>query len=114
MLGSPYLEGQISCLPTMPLSAFLKDTRRLPVFTILVIFLALIRTITEPIRLQYYSTTLLTYTDVKPYLFGALAASLGLLLMGLAFMTRRYKAVIAVCMVTIVAMVIIKVMYLLP
>jgi hypothetical protein len=34
--------------------------------------------------------------------------------MGLAFITDRYKTVIAACILTIVAIVIIKVMYLLP
>jgi hypothetical protein len=54
-----------------------KDTKKISKIATLVIFLALIRTISEPFRLQYFSNSLLTFSDIKPFLTGSLVASLG-------------------------------------
>jgi hypothetical protein len=79
-----------------------------------IIFLALIRCISEPFRLQYYSATSLTFGDLKPFLIGSLIAALGLFAMTILFYFGRYKIIIATCVLTVVTLLMIKKIYLLP
>ncbi len=92
---------------------FIQHKKRIAGVAILIIFLALIRTISEPFRLQYYSETSLTFEQVKPFLIGALISAIGLLLMTLFFFYKKYKLIIATCILTIIAMLIVKYIYLL-
>jgi hypothetical protein len=81
-------------------------------FATVVIFLVLIRSISDPLRLQYYSKTLLTFNEIKPFLIGSLIAASGLLLMTSLFYFRKYNMIIATCIFTIILMLIVKKVYL--
>jgi hypothetical protein len=92
----------------MSIKSILKDPRKISVIAIAIIFLALIRCVSEPFRLQYYSTKTLTFEDINPFLIGALVTSLALLLMIIFFLYRKYKIIIGTCILTIVVLLIIK------
>jgi len=75
-------------------------------------FVALIRCISEPLRLQYYATTSQTFGDIKPLLIGSLVAALGLFAMTVLFYFGRHRIIIATCILTIVMLLIVKKIYL--
>ena len=60
---------------------FIKDTGKTARVSTMVIFLALIRCLSEPFRLQHYSSSPLSLQNVAPFLVGALVAAIALLLM---------------------------------
>ena len=95
----------------MDIKSFIKDTNKISKIATMVIFLALIRTISEPFRLQYYSQADLTYEQVKPFLVGGLVASVGLLVITLLSFYGKHKTIIAVCILTIISMLIVKRIY---
>src|SRR5690349_439701 len=98
----------------MYIKTLLTDARRISKICTLIIFLALIRCICEPFRLQYYSSTELTFDTIKPFLMGSLVATLGLLVMTILFYYSKHKAIIATCLLTITALVIVKITYSIP
>lgn len=98
----------------MSINTLLKDIRKISKIATIIIFLALIRCISEPFRLQYYSTTTLTFGDIKPFLIGSLVAALGLFAMTILFYFRRHKIIIATCVLTIVILLIVKKIYFIP
>lgn len=98
----------------MNIKTFFRDTRNISKVTTVIIFLALIRSISEPLRLQYFSKTTLTYDDIKPFLIGSLIASTGLLVMTISFYFSRHKLVIATCILVIISLLIVKATYLIP
>jgi hypothetical protein len=77
----------------------------------IIIFLALIRCISEPFRLPYYASSALTFVEIKAFLIGALVVAIALLAMTILFFYAKYKMVIAVCVLTIIALLIIKQVY---
>ncbi len=81
----------------MKIKSFVKDTNKISKIATVIIFLALIRCICEPFRLQYYSSSILTHTDIKPFLIGSLVATLGLFAMTILFYFGRHKIIIATC-----------------
>lgn len=85
--------------------------RNLSKIATLVIFLALIRCISEPFRLEYFSTSQLSLSDIKPYLIGSLVASLGLLVMTILSYFSKYRMILAASILTIVILIIIKFIY---
>ena len=96
----------------MSFKTSLRDTRKVSKIATLIIFLALIRCISEPFRLQYYSTTTLAFVEIKPFLIGSLVAALALLAMTILFYFGRYKIIIATGVIAIVILLIIKKVYL--
>lgn len=80
----------------------------------IILFMALIRCIGEPFRMQYYSDTSLSFAEIKPFLFGALIAATGLLIITVLSYFRKYKSMIAICILSIVALVLVKIIYLVP
>ncbi len=68
---------------------------------IVIVFLALIRCISEIFRLKYYSSTGLTYEIIKPFLIGALVTSVTTLIMVILSFYSKYKIVIAIAVSTI-------------
>ena len=98
----------------MNIRSIAKDTRKISIIAIVIIFLALIRCISEPFRLQYYSTKALTFVDIKPFLIGSLVTSLALLLMIILSFLGKYRIVNATSILTIVVLLIIKVIYMIP
>jgi len=89
-----------------------KDAGKISKIATIIIFLALIRCIAEPFRLQYYSTALLSFYDVKPFLIGSLVAALGLFAMTILFYFGKHKIMIGVCVLTIVTLLVVKRIYL--
>jgi len=89
-----------------------KDAGKISKIATIIIFLALIRCIAEPFRLQYYSATSLSFYDIKPFLIGSLVAALGLFAMTIFFYFGKHKIMIAVCVLTIVTLLIVKKIYL--
>ncbi len=98
----------------MNFKSFIKDTNKVSKIATVIIFLALIRCICEPFRLQYYSSSILTYTDIKPFLIGSLVATLGLFAMTILFYFGRHKIIIATCVLTIIILLIVKKIYFIP
>ena len=98
----------------MSLKSIAKDTRKVSMIAIVIIFLTLIRCISEPFRLQHYSTRALTFIDIKPLLIGSLVTSLALLMMTMFSFFGKYKIINATCILTIVVLLIIKSIYMVP
>lgn len=92
----------------------LRNSKMIAKISTAAIFLALIRCISEPFRLQYYATKTLTFGDIQPFLLGALVAALGLFVMTLLSYFGKYKLIIVTCVLIIVVLLIIKKMYLMP
>jgi hypothetical protein len=74
----------------------------------IIIFLALIRCISEPFRLEYYATTNLTFAEAKLFLVGALIAGIALLAMTILVYYAKYKATIATSILTIILLFVVK------
>jgi hypothetical protein len=98
----------------MKIKSIAKDQRKISIIAIVIIFLALIRCVGEPFRLQYYSAKALTFVDIKPFLIGSLVTSLALLIMTILSFFEKYKIINATCILTIVVLLIIKGIYLIP
>jgi hypothetical protein len=92
----------------------LKDTKKIAKISTIIIFLALIRCISETFRLHYYAPATLTFEEIKPFLMGALLTSIALLAMNILFYFGKYKMIIATCILTIIALLILKYIYLIP
>jgi hypothetical protein len=95
----------------MSIKTLIKDSQNIAKISTVIIFLALIRSIAEPFRLQYYSSSTLTFSDIKLFLVGALTASVSLLIMTILFYYNRYKTVTGICILTIIMLLILKGMY---
>ncbi len=80
---------------------------------IISIILAVIRCISEPFRLQYYSEFDLVFREIKPYLIGALLASIGLFGMIICFNFQFHKIVISIGILIVIILLLIKWMYIL-
>ena len=98
----------------MSMKSIAKDTRKISIIATIIIFLALIRCISEPFRLQFYSPKALTFIEIKPFLIGSLVTSLALLIMTILSFFGKYKFVIATCVFTIVILFIVKFIYMVP
>ena len=96
----------------MNFKSLIKDTSKVSKIATVIIFLALIRCICEPFRLQYYSAANLTYSDIKPFLLGSLVAALGLLTMTVLSYFGKHKIIIATCILIVIVLLILKKMYL--
>jgi hypothetical protein len=96
----------------MSIKFSLKDISKISKIATIIIFLALIRCISEPFRLQYYSTTSLAFGDIKPFLIGSLVAALGLFAITILFYFGRHRIIIVTCILTIVILLIVKKIYL--
>ena len=96
----------------MSINLTLKNISKMSKIATIVIFLALIRCISEPFRLQYYSTTTLTFSAIKPFLIGSLVAALALLVMTILFYFGRHRIIIATCVFTIAILLVVKKIYL--
>ena len=97
----------------MDIKSFTKDAYKISRIATVIIFLALIRTICEPVRLQYYSSITLTYEKIEPFLIGGLVAAVGLLIMTILSFYNRYKTIIAVGILIIILLLVLKMIYLL-
>jgi hypothetical protein len=91
---------------------FIRETDKISKIATLIIWIALIRTICEPFRLQFYSPSDLTYNEIRPFLIGALISAIALFLMTVLSFYKKKKAIVAVCILTIVSMLVVKAIYL--
>lgn len=82
--------------------------------SIIVIFIALIRSISEFYRLDYTLQNSFTIQIAEPFILAALICSVGLLLMTILFFYSRNKWIIATSVLVIVLMFIIKFSYNIP
>lgn len=98
----------------MDIKTLFRDASKISKIATVIIFLALIRSISEPFRLQYYSKTILTYHEIKPFLIGSLVAATGLFAMTILFYFGRHKIIIVTCILIIILMLIVKKIYLIP
>jgi hypothetical protein len=98
----------------MDIKTLFRDKSKVSKFATIIIFLALIRVISEPIRLQYYSRSTLTYDEINPFLIGSLIAAIGLLVMTILYYFGRHKIIIAISILTIILLLIVKRVYLIP
>src|SRR5271170_2974410 len=98
----------------MDIKTLFRDTNKISKIATVIIFLALIRCISEPFRLQYYSATTLNFIDIKPFLIGSLVAALGLFAITILFYFGRHRIIIAACILTIVILLVVKKIYLIP
>ena len=78
---------------------------------IIIILLALIRCTAEPFRLQYYSTKVLTFADIKPFLIGSLVTGLALLIMIILSFFGKHKIISAMGLLTVAVLLVIKRIY---
>ena len=79
-----------------------------------VIFLALIRCISEVFRLNYYSTIAPTFIELKPFLIGALGAAIALFIMTILSFFGKTKTLVVISILTIIFLLIVKSVYSIP
>lgn len=77
----------------------------------IVIFLALIRCISEVFRLNYYAADPPTFFVFRPFLIGALTAAIALLAMTILSFYGRYKAITVIAVCTVIVLLIEKYVY---
>lgn len=73
-----------------------------------IIFLALIRCNSEPFRLDYYGTTVLTFEAIKPFLIGALITAVALFSMTILSYFAKHKLIIAISILTTILLLVMK------
>jgi hypothetical protein len=76
-----------------------------------IVFLALIRTISECFRLNYLAKESVTFGVLKPYLIGALVCSMACFAMAIFSFYAKSKAIIIIAAFTIIILVGIKIKY---
>ncbi|MEO6167005.1 MAG: hypothetical protein ABIO46_07020 [Chitinophagales bacterium] len=76
------------------------------------IFLALIRTIGECFRLNEIAENTLPFEEIKPFLTGAMITAVSCLIMVLLSFFSKYRLIIVISILTIIALIIIKIRYL--
>jgi hypothetical protein len=80
--------------------------------TTIILFIALIRTLSETFRLQYYSPTGLTFEQTMPFLMAGLIISVSLFAITILYYYRKHKIIISLGVLTILLMLFIKYYYL--
>ncbi|MEP7263321.1 MAG: hypothetical protein ABI772_02420 [Bacteroidota bacterium] len=78
------------------------------------VILALIRCISETFRLNYYTTDVLTFAEIKPFLIGAFITAIALLSITILSFYSKHKFIIAVSILTIILLLIVKRIYFIP
>lgn len=92
-------------------NAYMKHEMKFSKAAIIVIFIALIRTIAETFRLQYYSPSNITFEQLKPFLVSALITAVGLLAMFILSLYGRHKIIVLLAVLIIGAMLVLKQIY---
>jgi hypothetical protein len=109
--GNPYKNTETFSIDEMK-HFISKHEQKISRISTIVIFLALVRTISEPIRLHYYSSTPVCFVQIKPFLIGALLCATGLFAMTVLSFYARFKTITLTAVLVIVAMLIVKYIYL--
>jgi hypothetical protein len=90
---------------------FFRKEKNLAFIAVTVVFLALIRTLTECFRLEYVLHRDIPLSQLKPFLIGTLVAAVGALVMTFLLFGQRYKWMVAVALLVIAGLVSIKIIY---
>lgn len=98
----------------MKLKHFIKDKKKLSKIATIIIFIALLRSLYEPFRLQTISENSIGYAEEKPFLLASLLCAFGLLSMTILSYYRKYNIMIIISVLCIIGMLIIKKIFLLP
>lgn len=77
-------------------------------FFMIIVFLALIRCLAEPFRLEYINSKDLSFTEIRIFLIGGLTAALSLLLMTFFSFYGKHKAILITGIITILILLIEK------
>ena len=85
------------------------NTAKLSRISTVIVFLALIRTLSEPFRLHHYSAVPLSYEVLKPYITGALIASIALLAMTAFSFFSKHAVVLIIAILAILALFLVKI-----
>lgn len=93
------------------LETFSKHAHRLAQVGICVQFLALVRTLAEFFRLQYVQGPALQVATVAPYVGGALLAAFLAWIAVLCYFSGRDRAALGVVGVTIIALIVVKIVF---
>lgn len=92
-------------------SSFLKSPVKISRISTLIILLALIRTLAEPLRLYAYDNNL-SFGGIRPFLFAALLCATGLFAMIIFSYYKKYRAITFSAVLIIIGMLLIKLLYL--
>ncbi|MEP6647384.1 MAG: hypothetical protein ABJC12_09840 [Saprospiraceae bacterium] len=95
----------------MDFKATFSNTNTISKISTIILFMALIRCISEPFRLQYYSDTILSFAEIKLFLYGALIAATGLLIITVLSYFRKNNFIIATSIITIAGLFLLKIIY---
>jgi hypothetical protein len=90
------------------------DARKISKIATVITFIALIRCIAEPMRLQSVSAKNLIYHEIAPYLIASLIAAICLFVITVLHYYGKYKVIIAISVLNIVLLLVVKQVYLLP
>lgn len=89
-----------------------KKQKNLALVSVAVVFMALIRTLAECFRMEYAMQREITLSELRPFIYAAMVASVTLFTMTLLMFRQRYTWIIVSAVTTIVCFVIIKMIYL--
>lgn len=88
-----------------------KKEQRIARWSIAIIFLALIRCIGETFRLDYVSASPPSFTQLIPFLAGAMTTALALFIMFFLSFYAKHKMIIGLAVVTVILLLLEKIMY---
>jgi len=91
---------------------FLKNEKKISRAAIIIIFLALVRSLAEPFRLQYLSDTQIILEQTKPFLISGLITSIGLLVMTILSFYNKHKIIVVISILIIISLLFVKAIYL--
>lgn len=78
----------------------------------IIVFLALIRCISEVFRLHYYTDVKISFDSIKPFLLGGLCCSVALLIMTFLGYAQKHRLIVAVAVMAILVLLLLKAIYL--
>lgn len=87
---------------------FRRNERKIANISIIIIFLGLIRCISEFYRLEYTLQNKISIAIVKPFITGALVSAIGAFSMVILYFLSKYRFVLVLGIITIVLMLIVK------
>jgi len=79
--------------------------------SMIIIYLAMIRTIAECFRLHYVYGNQLNFDQIRPFLIAALATAVGLLVMTLLYFSQRFTIITFIAAACIILMICLKISY---
>ncbi|MEO6304330.1 MAG: hypothetical protein ABIP51_14285 [Bacteroidia bacterium] len=90
-----------------------KNEKNIGRISIIVIFLGLVRCISEFYRLEYTLQDKLSIAIIKPFITGALIAAIGAFLMVILYFFSKCKFVLIIGIIIIICMLLVKKIYML-